>query len=139
MTDERYMVLTDRADGSRTYTGPLPMADAVRERAARDAIGPGYRSRILTMRESATDVAAWERTIDGPFSRYVPDPFTDTAAFIDPSRRKRPTVGRYAMTRVGWARIDRVHGHGEALTVWTPTHGVERVERAATGHWTVTR
>lgn len=68
-----------------------------------------------------------------PASRTA-DPFTGEPYRIC----KRPNVGERVATRFGLCTIVEVGQHGRRLTVDTPVHGRDIVERHATlGHWTV--
>lgn len=67
-----------------------------------------------------------------PF-RGTADPFAGAPYRIC----KRPNVGELVATRFGVATIVEVGQYGRKLTVDTPVHGREIVERHPIGHWTI--
>lgn len=50
---------------------------------------------------------------------------------------RRPRAGDVVVTRFGDAAVVKVHRFGRRLTVATPAHGTELVERADNGWWVV--
>ena len=74
MSADRYLVVIDRSDGSRTYKGSWSLPHCQREATAWRESFPSYGVRIVTAAAGAADLARWARAVSNPGApaRYYP-------------------------------------------------------------------